>query len=956
MKTSIYFPFFMFLFAITSSVVAQTGTIRGTIFEDSTGDPILFGNVQVVGNTIATTSDLDGAYTIELEPGTYSILFTYIGFSDLTISDVVVTDGQITTLDVRIKETSELIDEVVITAQQARNTEAALATIKKRSSNVIDGISAASFRKTGDSDAAAAVKRVTGVSIEGGKYVYVRGLGDRYTKSILNGMDIPGLDPDRNTLQMDIFPTNIIDNIIILKSFTADLPADFTGGVVDITTKDFPEEKTASVSMGIGYNPSMHFNSDYLTYDGGGTDFLGFDDGTREIPTGKSTDIPTRVDVIRDPARAQEFNSILTDFNPTLAGYRNSSLMDYNLGFSVGNQINKDKFTLGYNLALTYKNSTDFYEDAVNARFGRGNSSSETELEQREFQIGEFGTNNVLLGGMAGLSLKSSSSKISLNLLRLQNGEKTAGLFNFVGSDQGSNFQADQHNLEYSERSITNALLQGKHSLGEGKTTIDWKLSPTVSTITDPDIRFTRIRTDNNELSIGTESGIPQRIWRFLDEINLAGKAGLTKEYTFNEEKAKFQVGGSYTYKQRDYEIQGFGIFPGNAEVTEDPNTLFTGGNFFSPSNLSGLYYNPQFIPNNVNKYDADISSIGAYVSNEFSPLKKLKAIIGVRMESYTQRYTGINQSNETFDNVTVIDDLDFFPTANFILGVTENQNFRASYTRTIARPSFKEASFATIIDPLSGRTFIGGFFPDVDVSTGETIWDGNLKTTSIQNVDLRYEYFQPGGQNISISGFYKHFTDPIEIVQYVQAANNFQPRNVGTGKVLGVEFEFRKNLGRSDSFLGRLTANGNVTVTQSDIEMSETEFRSRQQNARDGQTIDNFRDMAGQAPYIINGGISYNSENRNFELGFFYNVQGRTLQFVGIADRPDVYSVPFHSLNVTSNYSFGPEEKYRLSLKAENLLGSKRESVFESFNAADQLFQSLAPQTSIGASISVKI
>jgi TonB-dependent receptor len=955
MKTSIYFPFIVLMLCF-NNLIAQTGTVRGTIYDDTSGETIIFCNIVVAETSKATTSDLDGAYSFELEVGTYTLVFSYLGYSDLTISDVTVEANKITSLNIRIKETSEVIDEVVISAKASRNTEAALATIKRRSTNVLDGISAASFKKIGDSDAASAVKRVTGVSVEGGKYVYVRGLGDRYTKSILNGMDIPGLDPDRNTLQMDIFPTNVIDNIIVLKSFTADLPADFTGGVVNINTKDFPEQKTASLAFGIGYNPSMHFNSDYITYDGSSTDILGFDNGLREIPTGKSIDIPTRVDVIANPDNAYEFNRILTDFNPTLAGYRASSFMDFSLGYSMGNQINKSKYTLGYNIALTYKNSTDYYENAQYGRYGRGNSSDAFDLELRELQTGDFGTNNILLGGLAGFSFKTSRSKLSLNILKLQNGEKKAGVFKFVGQDQGSNFDADQHNLEYSQREITNVLLNGTHSMGEGKWKIDWKLSPTISKITDPDIRFTRIRTDNNELSIGTESGIPQRIWRYLDEINLSGKGDITRTYNFRGEKARFMVGGFYTYKERDYEIQNFGIFPGSSTITRDPNTILTSANYFSGFNLNGYYYQPQFIPNNVNKYDANVSSYGAYISNDFSLFPRFKTVLGVRMESYKQNYTGINQSNQNFDNVTVIDDLDFFPTANLIYAVTENQNLRASFTRTIARPSFKEASFATIIDPISGRTFIGGFFPDVNVATGKTIWDGNLKTTSITNVDIRYEYFQAGGESISISGFYKDFTDPIEIVQYVQAANNFQPRNVGNGTLLGLEFEFRKSLGRSDGFLGRFTANGNITVTQSEIEMSETEFTSRRNNARDGEVIDDVRDMAGQAPYLVNAGLAYNNTDQTFELGFYYNVQGRTLQFVGIADRPDVYTKPFHSLNVSANYSFGANKKYNFSIKGDNLLGSKRESIFESFNSTDKIFSSLAPQTSVGMSISVKL
>ncbi len=946
--------FIVFLTIILSiSLSAQTGTVRGTVYDDATGETILFGNVLVQETQGGTTTDLDGAYALELPVGTYSLEFSYIGYSDVVISDVIVKEGEVNILDVRMGESSEIMEEVVITAKQARNTEAALATIKRRSTNVLDGISSAKFKKIGDSNAAAAVKRVSGVSIEGGKYVYVRGLGDRYTKSILNGMDIPGLDPDRNTIQMDIFPTNIIDNIIVLKSFTADLPADFTGGVVNINTKDFPDEKNSSISLGISYNPSMHFNSNYLAYDGSSTDFLGFDNGDRDIPTDRRTDIPTRVAVLSDNSKLPEYSRILGGFNTDLAAYRTNSFMDYSFGYSLGNQINKENGTWGYNLALTYKNSTDFYEDAINSRYGKGNSSDILEMDRREYQIGDFGQNSVLLAGLAGLSYKTSSSRYALNVLRIQNGESTAGLFNYEGSDQGSNFTADQHNLEYSERAITNVLLKGTHSFSDGGFTVNWKLSPTLSEITDPDIRFTRVRTDGDKYTIGTESGIPQRIWRYLEETNLAGKIDAVKEYKFNDQVAKFKFGGGYTRKERSYEIQNFGIFTGNTTVTEDPNILLNPDNFFSNENPNGLYYEPQFIPINANQYDAEINTISAFVSNEMELIDDLKTVIGLRMESYTQYYSGVNQNRESFVNAKVLDDLDFFPSVNLIYALNDNTNLRASFSQTIARPSFKEASFATIIDPLSGRTFIGGFFPDIDVATGEQIWDGNLESTDIQNYDLRLEFYGEKGQNISLSGFYKSFKNPIEIVQYVQATNNFQPRNVGDGMVLGAEIEFMKQLDVIG--LNNFAFNGNFTVTSSSIEMSETEYTSRVNNKRDGEEIEDTRAMAGQAPYIINAGLSYRS-GTGLEFGTYYNVKGKTLQYVGIADRPDVYSKPFHSLNLTANYSFGENGKYKAGMKIDNILASSRESIFESFGAADQLFSSLSPQTSIGLSLSYRI
>ena len=951
MKNCIFFVFMM----VSFSAFAQTGTIRGYIYDEGNGEPILFGNV-LVENGSGTTTDLDGAYSIDVAPGTYSLTYSFIGYTSTTISDVVVTAGEVTTLDATIAEESQVIEEVVITAKQARNTEVALATIRRKSTNLLDGISSASFKKIGDSDAAAAVKRVSGVSVEGGKYVYVRGLGDRYTKSILNGMDIPGLDPDRNTIQMDLFPTSIIDNIIVLKSFTADLPADFTGGIVDINTKDFPDEKNASISIGMSYNPSMHFNSNYLTYEGGGSDFLGFDDGTRAIPTGRRTNIPNRVALLIDPEKGTEFSNILGDFNPQLGALRSSSLMDYSLGLSLGDQINTGDGSLGYTFNVSYKNSTDFYEGAIFQRYGKGNTSDILELDQRESQVGDYGTNNVLIAGMAGLSYKKKANRFSLNLMRLQNGESTAGLFDYTGSDQGSNFTATQHNLEYSQRSVTNALLSGSHALSQGKYSIDWKVSPTLSQITDPDIRFTRVRNDGGKLSIGTESGVPQRIWRYLEEQSLSSRLDLSNNYMFAGNKAKLKVGGGYTFKNRDYEIQNFAVFTGSTEVTADVNSLFSEENFFSSENLGGLYYEPQFIPFNANSYESDVTTISAYASNEFEPVKDIKLVVGLRVEDFKQNYSGVNQARETYNNIRVLDDLDFFPTANLIYAVNDEMNVRSSFAKTIARPSFKESSFATIIDPLSGRTFIGGFFPDIDVATGTQIWDGNLRSTDIYNYDLRLEYFSSRGQSISVSGFYKSFINPIEIVQYVQATNNFQPRNVGNGQVIGVELEFMKYLGDFESRLGNLGVNGNITLASSKIDMSETEYTSRVNNARVGEEVSNTRVMAGQAPYIINAGLSYRTRSNNIEIGTFYNVKGETLQFVGIADRPDVFMKPFHSLNLSGSYTFGNVDRMKLRFKVDNLLSSDRESVFQSFGTDDQLFSRLSPNTAMSLSFSYNI
>jgi outer membrane receptor protein involved in Fe transport len=287
------------------------------------------------------------------------------------------------------------------------------------------------------------------------------------------------------------------------------------------------------------------------------------------------------------------------------------------------------------------------------------------------------------------------------------------------------------------------------------------------------------------------------------------------------------------------------------------------------------------------------------------------------------------------------------------ILKLSDDQNLRFSYAKTIARPSFKELSYSQIFDPISGRTFIGGLFDDKNIQSGTIYWDGKLTSSDIHNLDLRWELFQKMGQTFSIGTFYKKFSNPIELVQYARVPGSYQPRNVGDGEVYGGELEFRQGLGFLGKKLKNFSLNFNFTYTKSKIELSNIEFLSRESSARNGQTIDKYRDMAGQAPYIINAGIAYNREENGIEAGLYYNVQGETLQFVGIADRPDVYSVPFHSLNFNATKSFGEEERLHIGLKIDNLLTQKKESVYKSFQANNQFFSSINPGTTIQLKLS---
>jgi len=925
----------------TLSVNSQTGKITGTVIDGEFNEPMAFANVLIKNTTKGTTSDFDGKYTIDVEPGNYTVVFSYIGYQTIEISDVAVEANEDVIVDVTLNTNS--LETVVITTTVRKNTESAVLDLQKNSITLLDGLSAQGIKSSGASNIANAVKNVPGVSIQGGKYVYVRGLGDRYTKSILNGVDIPGLDPDRNTVQMDIFPTSILDNIIVVKSAAAEYPADFTGGVINVVTKDFPTKATYSISVGASYNPNMHFKDNYLSYTGSKTDVLGFDNGMRDLPVGRNQSIPGTFDN----------SSVLTDmtsaFNKELTAKQNNSGANFDFGFTAGNQYDVGDNKLGYQFSLSYKNNTQFYDDRVDGTYIRDeNNSSINELLGTRRSNGIEGKNNVLLSTLAGIVYKRELAKYKFNVLHIQNGESTAGIYNqeIAQAGGGSGFEPIKKDaLLYTQRSITNILFGGQHSFSDGDWKLNWKLSPTLSRVYDKDHRITPLQqSDDGAYFISpSAASYPIRIWRNLEELNVVGKLDVVRKYSIKERPSKLKFGLSQTFKQRDFSIDDYTFTRQGGLQVENGNAdnLLANGNIWTPQSDQGTHLVFGDLFEKSNAFDAIQNISAAYVSNEFEVTEKLKAVVGLRTELFTSIYTGQNQAGtEVFKDEKIIDKIDLFPSANLIYGLNENTNLRVSYSRTTARPSFKEASKSQIFDPITNRLFIGNI---------------DLDPSYINNFDVRAEFFGENSEMIAFSAFIKEFNDPIELTFYESAPDQLTPRNLGDASVFGLEFEFRKSLGFISNGLEKLKINVNASYIESSLTMFEDEYTRRVNAARDGEVVENERELQGQSPYLINAGLNYNDTEIGLQTGLFFNVQGKTLEVVGTGIVPDVYTVPFNSLNFTLNKKIGAEKKSTIEIKISNILDSQRKSVYESFNAAEQVFTQLNPGTefSIGYSYS---
>jgi TonB-dependent receptor len=916
---------FAFL-TLSASVFAQSGFLRGKITDGETGEGLYGATVMKQGTGIGVVADFNGNYSLALEPGLHTIVLTFVSYQTQTIEKVDVKSGAVITLDFVMKSAVSELEEVVVTGQALRDSELGITTFQRKSANVVDGISNQSFRRTGDRDLSSAMGRVTGVSIQDGKFVYVRGLGDRYTRTTLNSMTIPGLDPDRNDVQIDIFPTSVLENVIVYKTFSPNLPGDFTGGIVDVETKNFPEVKTTSFSVGFRYNPEMNLVGNNLGYQGGKTDWLGFDDGTRALPFASGTVIP---DVsTTDPS----IESLTRSLNPQLGPERKTSFLNSSFSFNHGNQINKDKYTIGYTAIFNYQSRFEYFDDVEFGDYTKDDDRSENPFFAEEVRKGELARQNVLWSALLSGALKFDNHTFSATLFRTQNGVSEA-------SDRISrNFDQTQATLyenilTYSQRSVTNGILAGSHQLNKLK--VDWKNSLTFARTYDPDFRETAIDISNAEmptLNPGAGAGI-RRFWRDLNEFNENLKIDFSLPYGTAGHKLQFGLAG--LYKDRKFDVFNYRIdATTRSGVPQDADYFLQEENIWTSGERQGSYISGNEEP--TNNYEAKSSVLGGYVMTEMT-LGKLKATYGARVEKADMFYTGQNVRGARFLNNRTLDELNVLPSVNLVYGLSESMNVRGSFGKTLARPSFKEKSAAQIYDPITKRFFNGNM---------------DLTQTMIDNYDLRLENFFNNGDMISLSGFYKHFNGHIELVTFDVATDNVKPRNAGDSRVYGLEFELRKNLDFISQALTNFSLGANITLANSEVDLQSvavnesglTELESRQNNARDGEVVRNTRQMAGQSPYLVNAYLNYSTAEGFVNANLSYNVQGESLFIVGVGAVPDVFTQPFHSMNFNLFRDFGARKNHRLTAGVNNILKAERKDFYKGYGGAEAVYSVFRP------------
>ncbi|MCF8229221.1 MAG: TonB-dependent receptor [Bacteroidales bacterium] len=895
----------LFMMFLAFSAMAQEGHLRGKVIDNKTGETLIGVTVAVVGTTMGTTTDFDGNYSLKLPAGNYNIRISYISYQPQEYENVEINDGDVTVINANLDEVVTELQEVVVTAKAVRNTEAAIQVMQKNSATMLDGISARQISRLGDSDAAAALKRVTGVSVQDDKYVFVRGLGDRYTVITLNGGSIPALDPEKNTVQMDIFPSNIIENIIVHKTFTPDLPGESTGGHVDIVTKDFPEKFTMMFSTDLGYNPQANYIDNFLSYDGGDTDWLGTDDGSRDVPAIANEYLERYGYInITDPNPPYTYSTlekISKEFNPQMSPTTKKSYLNQSYKFVVGNQVEFLKKVLGYNISLGYTHNYKYYDDGHYGIYEEGEQPD----KWRIFDDVTYGATNANLSGLLNLNLKlNNNNKIGARYLRNQSGKKIA--ISRSGYFYYEDIADEDRNLAFLERTFDNYQLHGKHVFpGLNKLVVNWLGSYTYMKQNEPDLRFFEfLLPDPNTMRIKTND-LPGRFYRLMDEKDYFGKIDFELPLKISSQNAKAKFGGAYSSKTRSLDETKFDLtttFKDRFQTTDIE--VFLREYMISDGNHKGYYYKGDRDQDLNNSYEASQKVIAAYAMIDMPITNELRTIVGARLE--TSDIEVKNKVEDTTSNLYKhgqIDEADILPSLSLIYSLNKNMNIRLAGSQTIARPKFREIG-TNYYDYKTGVFITGN--PD-------------LKRSQITNLDLRWEWFFKPGEKVSVSGFYKFFKNPIEQKLSV-TTQNYEIKYVNTdeAQLYGLEVEFRKKL-EFLYLLRHFTFGSNFTWVYSSVELTEIEKQD---------TDKDTREMLGQAPWILNTFLSYRYDEIGLESNLGFNVTGEDLILITKGKTPYVYAQPQPMLNFNISKGLGKDKQFTVELGVNNILDSEYRAV----------------------------
>ena len=885
------------LFVIISAAgFAQgTGKISGAVTDKKTGETLIGVTVKLKGSVKGMATDVDGKYSITgLANGKYVVVFQYIGYTGKEIGEVEVTAGKNTVLNLILEESnSQNLNEVVIQGSYKKESVNALYAAQKNRSVISDGISSDMIKRSPDRSTGDVLKRVSGTTIQDNKFVIVRGLSDRYNNATLDNSSLPSTEPNRKAFSFDIVPAGLIDNIVVSKTATPDLAADFAGGSIKIITKDIPDNNFFDVSIGGGYNSQSTFKDFYYgpRYI---QNYFGFDGGERQLPVSKN--FPKNTDAtnaLRGNSAAQiaAINKLPKVWK---IGEHNAPLsQNHQLSFGRVKEF-KNGGKLGAIVSLSYRNS----------------ETTRPEVQRQYYtydyndRVNTFSTN---IGGMANFAYVKGKNKISFKNLynRILEDKFTYR----TGTDVGRSSDLEYYAFDMVQKGIFKTSLDGDHQLTE-KNKLNWNLSYANITNNQPDqrkigyLRNVGLRDDPTAPFLAANTALTKENNRFFSDLNESLYGGAVNDQqtvSLWGKNATLKGGLGANYRKRDFaaRLLGITLINANQEIQALPLSQL-----YSTSLINSGVYELSEITGNTDKYDANSLTSFAYAMLDQSITDKFRAVYGVRAEKFN---LNLNSRAVTGEAIKVKQDyLDILPSVNLTYALTEKSNLRGSYYRTLARPEFRELA------PFD--------YYDYEL-LGNVAGNTNLKRTLIDNADIRYEIYPAAGQIMSVSGFYKHFNNAIEPSIYDQNSTPaFSYFNTPSAVNYGVELELRHSLG----FINDAAALQNMVFY-----VNGTLVKSKVTNPTDQPYLVKDRPMVGQSPYSINAGLQYNALDNNLNFSLLYNRIGRRIANAGGQRFGDVYEAPRNVIDFQTSYSFY-KKKAQIKFNVNDVLNNKAVFYFD--------------------------
>jgi TonB-dependent receptor len=767
-------------------------------------------------------------------------------------------------------------------------------------------------------------------------------LGERYSITQLNGAELPSSDPDRKAFQLDLIPSNFLDNIKTIKTFTPDKPGNFTGGAVDIATKTFPDNFTLKARIGTQYNTQVHGTSDFRAYQGSDTDWMGYDDGTRAIPDvlKEPQKIPLEAEARFDEEKAGQLDTYSTAFNNIWNVENKTMPVDLGMLLSVGDKVAiSEGSSVGYQANFTYSRG---YSNYVNGEVGRYrlNLSAET-LNPQLLLTDSKGVQETTLGTMADVTFNITPvQQIGFNLFYNRSGISTARqMFGSWPQElDDPNRIVSNRVLRYVERDIQSYQFKGEHYIGAlFNMSADWSVTLATTNQDEPDRRHFFDITDISDPEnpsftvVGSNFDDPARYWRFLADRANTYNANFSIPFSlYGGLNSKLKFGFSQQDSKRNFSERIFAWAPKNQvynEVQGDAAALFDNENngIVNIDTVAGGAFIRYEFGNTVydfskprNSYNGDQTIRAYYGMLDLPVTRKLRFIGGVRYETTLTNVQSLDEKQ----GVGRIDEKDWLPSVNLMYSLTENMNLRVAGSKTLARPNFRELA------PYSTQEFVNDF-----------ILRGNpeLKRTKINNLDFRWEWFVNPGEVLAVSAFYKEMTNPIEMA-FATGTTQSNPiieyKNVPKATVKGLEFEFRLGLGNFMPGLRQFSLGSNLSLIDSDVDIAQSEL-----NIAQGidSTFQSTRNLQGQSDYILNIDFAYSNQEWGTTASVYYNIFGERLSIVSANITPDIFEQPMPQLD----FIVSQKLTRHLSLKftAENILNYDFRQIYR-FNDQEYIYQ----------------